>query len=143
MTVMMDGEANEAVGFYSPPDHWVWRLDKVREIARALDPVLYGVVALYVIGSTREATAGPESDIDLLVHFRGSNEQKEDLLAWLHEWSVALDQENRERTGCETEGILDVHIITDEDIENKDSWASHIGSLYGAAKEISLGEKGI
>ena len=141
MTVLMDGEANEAVGIISPPDHWVWRMNKVQEIAGALDPDLYGVVALYVAGSTGEATAGPESDIDLLVHFRGSNEQKEDLLARFDEWSNALDKENKDRTGCETKGILDVHIITDSDIEEKNSWTSHIGSLYGAVEEIPLGKK--
>ncbi len=140
MTVMMDGEANEAVGFFSPPDHWVWRLEKVKEIARSLDSDLYGVVALYVIGSTREATAGPGSDIDLLVHFRGNDEQKEDLLVWFDEWSIKLDRENKDRTGHETEGILDVHIITDRDIETRNSWASHIGSLYGAAQKIPLGQ---
>ena len=40
-------------------------------IAAELDRERFGVVALYLFGSVKNATAGPGSDIDLLVHFRG------------------------------------------------------------------------
>ncbi|MCK4717024.1 MAG: nucleotidyltransferase domain-containing protein, partial [Thermoplasmata archaeon] len=141
LSVIMDGEANSALAYITPPDHWVWRMKKVEEIARALDTEVYCVQALYVFGSTKEATAGPASDIDLLIHFKGNEEQREALLSWLHEWSTRIAEENKGRTGVQVNGILDVHIITDEDIENKNSWATHIGSPYGAAKEIPLQHK--
>jgi predicted nucleotidyltransferase len=111
---------------------------KVKEIAKALDPELFGVHKMYLVGSVKDYTAGPASDIDLLVHFRGSKEKKEDLLAWFREWSRTLDRENKERTGYETGGLLDVHIITDQDIEERTSWAAHIDSDYGSAREIPL-----
>ena len=139
LEVIMDGEANEALAYLAQPDHSEWRMMKVKEIARALDPKLYGVKKLYLIGSVKDYTAGPASDIDLLVHFDGPREKKEDLLAWFREWSRTLDRENKERTGYETGGLLDVHIITDEDIEGRDSWAVHIDSKYGSAKEIPVG----
>ncbi len=138
ISVIMDGEANSALAYIMPPDHWVWRMKKVEEIAKAMDAALYGVEALYVFGSTNEATAGPESDIDLLIHFQGNDEQRENLLSWLHEWDVKIAEENSERTGLSTEKILDIHIITDDDILKKNSWATHINSMDGAAKKISL-----
>jgi len=36
------------------------------------------------------------------------------------------------------EGILDVHLVTNEDIRNNTSWASHITSRYGTARKIQL-----
>lgn len=138
VSVAMDGEANEAMAYMVPTDHWVWRMDKVRELADQLNPERYGVVALYVFGSTQEGTAGPKSDIDLLVHIRGSKEQQEDLLAWFEEKDKVLCQENEKRTGMKTELILDVHLITDEDIKNNTSWACHLHAQTGAAKPVPL-----
>ncbi len=138
LSVIMDGEAGEALGYLKPPDHWSWRMQKVEEIAETLDPKLYGIESLYLIGSTKEGTAGPASDIDLLVHFKGTEEQKEKLLAWFEKYGKKLDEENKERTGLKTGGLLDVHIITNEDIKKKDSWATHITSPYMSVKKIPL-----
>ena len=134
----MDGEAGEALAYLKSPDHWSWRMQKVEEIAEKLDSELYGVESLYLIGSTIEGTAGPASDIDLLVHFKGTEEQKEKLMAWFDKFGKKLDEENKERTGFKTGGLLDVHIITDEDIKKKDSWATHMTSPYMSVKKIPL-----
>ena len=40
-------------------------------IAADLDAERFGVEALYVFGSVKNATAGPGSDIDLLIHVEG------------------------------------------------------------------------
>ena len=138
LSVVMDGEANEALAYLKPPDHQTWRAQKIEEIAQALDPVLYGIQAMYLIGSTKDGSAGPTSDIDLLVHFKGTEEQKDKLMVWFEEWGKKLARENKERTGFETEGLLDVHIITDEDIKKKNSWASHITSPYQTVRKIPL-----
>jgi len=138
LSVIMDGEAGEALCYFKSPDHWSWRMQKVQEIAEKLDSEIYGIESLYLIGSTKEGTAGPASDIDLLVHFTGTEEQKDKLMAWFNKFSKKLDEENKERTGLNTEGILDVHIITDEDIKKKDSWATHITSPYMSVKKIPL-----
>jgi len=119
--------------------HWRWRLRMAEKLASCIDAVHYGVVGLYIFGSTKNATAGPGSDIDLLVHFKGSNQQREELCAWLDGWSLSLSQINFERTGFSTEGLLDVHIITDDDIANKTSYAIKIGAVTDAARPLTLG----
>ncbi len=138
LSVIMDGEAGEALAFLKPPDHWSWRMQKVEEIAEALDPEIYGIESIYLIGSTKDGSAGPASDIDLLVHFKGTEEQREKLQAWFEEWGKKIDEENKQRTGIATGDLLDVHIITDEDIKKKTSWASHITSPYMSVKKINL-----
>jgi pyruvate,water dikinase len=138
LAVVMDGEANEALAYLKPADHLTWRTQKIEEIAQALDPELYGIQGMYLIGSTKDGSAGPTSDIDLLVHFKGTEEQKDKLMVWFDEWGKKLAKENKERTGFATEGLLDVHIITDEDIKKKNSWASHITSPYQTVRKISL-----
>ncbi|HGY11708.1 MAG TPA: pyruvate, phosphate dikinase, partial [Desulfobacterales bacterium] len=138
VSVIMDGEAGEALGYLKPPDHWKWRMNKTEEIAEALDPELFGVKALYLIGSTKDGSAGPASDIDLIVHFNGTEEQREKLMAWFHRWSKKLDEENQQRTGLQTEGLLDVHIVTDKDIKEKTSFAVKIGAVTDAARELPV-----
>ena len=138
LSVIMDGEANEALAYVKPADHLTWRTLKIEEIAQALDPELYGIQGVYLIGSTKDGSAGPTSDIDLLVHFKGTDEQKDKLMAWFDEWGKKLAKENKERTGFETDDLLDVHIITDEDIKKKSSWASHITSPYQTVRKINL-----
>lgn len=137
-SIIMDGEAGEALAYLKPPDHWDWRMQKVHEIASALDPSIYGIKALYLIGSTKDGSAGPASDIDLIVHFNGNEEQREILENWFSQWGKKLEKENQERTGIRTEGLLDVHIITDEDIKKNTSWASHLTSPYLGVKKIQL-----
>ena len=137
----MDGEACEALAYLKSPDHWSWRMQKVEEIAESLDPDLYKVESLYLIGSTKEGTAGPASDIDLLIHFKGNEEQKENLIAWFNRYDKKIEEENRQRTGIKTDGLLDIHIITDEDIKKKDSWSTHITSPYMSVKKIPLKKK--
>ncbi|MFO7992343.1 MAG: PEP/pyruvate-binding domain-containing protein [Thermoplasmata archaeon] len=138
LSVVMDGEANEALAYLRSPDHWEWRMQMVKKMAKKMDSTLYGVKDLYLVGSTKEATAGPRSDIDLIVHFVGSQEQKDKLENWFNTWDNKLVEENRKRTGEEMDSILDVHYVTDEDIENNSSWAAHINSRYRAATKIPL-----
>ena len=108
------------------------------KIASELDAEKFNVRAFYIFGSTKNASAGPGSDIDVLIHFRGSEKQKEELMLWLEGWSLCLAEMNYLRTGYKTRNMLDVHIITDEDIKKGDSYASKIGAVTDAAKEIPL-----
>jgi len=109
-----------------------------QRVASELDGRLFGVKALYVIGSTKNATAGPQSDIDLLLHFQGTNKQRLELMLWLQGWSLCLDEMNYQRTGYRSNGLLDIHMITDKDIANKTSYAVKIGAVTDAARLLAL-----
>jgi predicted nucleotidyltransferase len=121
------------------PD-WRWRARMAESVAARLDPRRFGVQALYVFGSTKNATAGPASDIDLLVHFVGTDTQRRDLERWFEGWSLSLSEINYLRTGYRTDGLLDVHIVTDDDIARGTSYAAKIGAVTDAARELPLGE---
>jgi pyruvate,water dikinase len=123
----------------SSTDHWAWRLQMARLIASRLDADRFGVTAMYVIGSTKNATAGPASDIDLLVHFHGTEKQRKQLLTWFEGWSLGLDEANFIRTGQRTGGLLDIHFVTDNDIAMKSSFAVKINSPTDPARPLPLG----
>jgi len=108
-------------------------------IAAHLPVNRFGVLALYLCGSTKNATAGPQSDIDLIVHFTGSDEQKQLLLNWFEGWSLSLAEMNYLRTGYHVNGILDLHFITDSDIETRSSFATKINAVTDAARPLRLG----
>ncbi len=115
---------------------WRWRYYMAKQIADRLDFERYGVKGVYLIGSTNTGTAGPGSDIDLLIHVQGSLEQRQELDQWLAGWSQALAEVNYLRTGYRTEGLLDVHYITDHDIEQKTSFAIKIGAITDPAHPL-------
>jgi pyruvate, water dikinase len=119
--------------------HWQWRLRNVEKLAAKIDPERFGVVGFYVFGSTKNATARAESDIDILIHFRGKESQKHDLMMWLEGWSLSLAQINFIRTGHKTSGLLDVHIVTDKDISDRNSFAIKIGAVTDAARPLNIG----
>jgi len=121
--------------------HWRWRLRSVENIAAKLDPKRFGVKGFYIFGSTKNATAGPSSDIDILIHFDGSTNQRKDLTSWLEGWSLSLDQINYLRTGYKSDGLLDIHIITNKDIEKRTSYAVKIGAMTDAALPLQVGSE--
>jgi predicted nucleotidyltransferase len=123
----------------SREDHWRWRFQTAERIAALMDAERFGVKAAYLIGSTKNATAGPKSDIDLLIHFDGEDQQRNDLLTWLDGWSLSLSEFNERRTGYKTEGLLDIALITDEDIKNRTSYAVKIGATSDAAFPLTIG----
>jgi pyruvate,water dikinase len=100
---------------------WRWRFYMAQRLAERLDPEYFGVKGVYLIGSTNTGNAGPGSDIDLIIHFEGQEKQRQELLQWLEGWSLCLSEMNYLKTGYTSEGLLDVHLITDEDIANNSS----------------------
>ena len=60
-------------------------------------------------------------------------------MLWLDGWSRSLAEINYLRTGYRTDGLLDVHLVTDEDIARKTSYAAKIGAVTDAARPLPLG----
>jgi len=117
---------------------WRWRYYMAEQLASSLDPELYGVQAIYLFGSVNNGTAGPHSDIDMLVHFRGTPEQRSDLEKWLNGWSLCLAEINYLKTGYKMNGLLDIHFINDEDIKNKTSYAIKIDNITEPARKLTM-----
>ncbi|MCK4305969.1 MAG: nucleotidyltransferase domain-containing protein [Candidatus Eisenbacteria sp.] len=157
LRVPMNADLNEALGMLVAPDeddaqkpvvgagpareplqYWSWRLKMAEQIAAEMEPDRFGVEAIYIFGSTKNATAGPGSDIDLLIHFRGSEEQRRELMSWLKGWSLCLGEVNYLRTGYRTRELLDIHIVTDQDIAERTSYAVKIGAITDAARELQM-----
>ena len=121
-------------------DGWKWRYYMAEKISALVDLKAFSVKGIYLFGSTSSCTARLNSDIDLLVHFDGTDQQKQELNTWLKGWSMALSEMNYLKTGYQTDGLLDVHYVTDRDIESKDSYASKINSIYDPAVALKLRE---
>lgn len=159
LRVLMNADLDEAVGYLASPrseaepvsvvdkrdrykeNYWHWRMQAAKQIAALIDPERFGIVGFYIFGSTKNATAGPGSDIDLLIHFRGTPDQLEKLMHWFEGWSLSLGEFNYLRTGYKSDGLLDVHIITDKDIADKSSYAVKIDAATDAARPLAMGEK--
>jgi predicted nucleotidyltransferase len=122
----------------SDNNDWQWRFHKIEEIAARIDPKKYGIKGFYLFGSTKNATAGPCSDIDILIHFCGSEKQKKKLQLFFNKWSQQLAKKNFRKTGCKSNGLLDVHLVTDEDINQQTSWAVHIGAITNPARRLRM-----
>ena len=159
LRILMNADLGKAIGYLAPPsvtsdeehaaaaqrpveprseDYWRWRLRMAEQLARCVKRERFGVRALYLFGSTANATAGPGSDIDLLVHVQGSPEQLRDLTVWLEGWSLSLAEQNYLRTGYKTDGLLDVHLVTDADIAARTSYAVKIGAVTDPAWPLAL-----
>ncbi len=116
-------------------EHWKWRMKMSQKVAEATDLAYYGIKALYLCGSTKNAASGPASDIDLIVHFDGDETQKKELSNYMKGWGLALAELNASKTGYRIdESLIDLHIITDADIESKNSFACMINSVNNSAR---------
>jgi len=159
MQLLMNAELDKAVGLLavpgkenalpaerdlleevSPENYWHWRYHMAEQIACQIDPEQSGVAGIYLFGSTMNGSAGPASSIDILIHFRGTDAQREILVNWLEGWSLCLDEMNYLRTGYRSRGLLDFHIVTDEDIANKTSYAVKINAVTDAARPLKMKE---
>ena len=155
LQVLMNADLDEAVGYFTSPshaqpgvterkaepahvteEHWRWRLRMAEHMAAELDAARYGVKGLYIFGSTKNATAGPGSDIDLLVHLAGDDHSCPELQAWMEGWSLCLSQMNYLRTGYRTDGLLDVKYVIDADFDIHSSFASKIGAITDPARPL-------
>jgi hypothetical protein len=119
-------------------NNWQWRYRMVERIASEIEADRFGVAGFYVFGSTKNASARAESGIDVIVHFRGTDDQLTKLQTWLEGWSLCLSEMNYIRTGHKSNGLLNVHIVTDADIERKVGFAAKIGAITDAARPLAM-----
>ncbi len=117
---------------------WRWRQHMAERLAASLDSQHFGVKSVFLFGSTNDGTAGLRSDIDLIIHFEGSEAQKAELFHWLEGWSLCLDEMNYLKTGYRMNGLLDIHIITDDDIARKTCFAIKIDLATDPAYRLKL-----
>ena len=125
----------------SPENHWRWRQRIAERIAEEIDAGRFGVQAMYLLGSTKNATAGPASDIDLLIVAEPAPERRRELELWLDGWSRALAETNFLRTGHRLEGLLDPHFVTADDVRAGRGPAAKIDAVTDAARALTLGRR--
>ena len=117
--------------------HWKWREKMAYAIAEQADFERLGIKAIYVIGSTQEATAGAASDLDLLIHTDADERQKELIKTWMDGWSKSLAEVNYERTGYHIKSLIDLHFVTTEELKDKkNSFAAMVGNHEHSAKPV-------
>jgi hypothetical protein len=156
--VALDADADEALAYLASPanaaataSHPVrregsdeaarWRLRMAERLAADLDGERFGVRALYLIGSTKNGTARAESDIDLIVHVSGAPAQREALALWLDGWSRCLAEMNFWRTGVQRDGLLDVHLVEDDDIAQRRGVAIKLDAVTDPARPLPLASR--
>lgn len=125
----------------SQEEPWRWRLSMAERLAADADPARFAVKAMYVFGSTKNGTARPDSDIDLLVHADPTPEQRVALESWLDGWSACLAEVNYLRTGHRRERMLTAHIVSTADVEAGSGYAKKIGAPKDPARPLKLGVK--
>ncbi|MFH2095415.1 MAG: nucleotidyltransferase domain-containing protein, partial [Bacteroidota bacterium] len=117
--------------------HWKWRNEMVGLMMKHIKPDEFGIISVYLIGSTKNGNPGPGSDIDLIIHHTGDHAKTNAMKQWFEGWSLCLAYMNFRQTGYRMdEGIIDLHLIRDEDIEKRTSYATMIGSCMNSAKQI-------
>jgi hypothetical protein len=161
LRVLLNADLDQAIGFLAHPqqgigsiesetetvdrganEHWRWRFRMAQKIAAELNPQQFAVKAFYLIGSTKNATAGPASDIDVLLHVQGSEQQNKELRLWLDGWSRCLAEINFLRTGYRSDGLLDVHLVTDKDIDERSTFAVKIDAVTDPARKLAMKDSG-
>ncbi len=123
---------------HEPRQFWRWRFRMAERMVRALDIKKFPVRGVYLYGSVKNGTARPDSNIDLLVHFGGDLQQREELACWFEGWSLALAEMNYSRTGVRMAKMLHVTFLTDDEVESGAGLAAKIGAVTNAARQLDL-----
>ena len=101
------------------PEHWRWRQRFAERIAASIDPVRFGVEAIYLYGSTEAGDANVGSDIDLLVVCGNDTQRIAELKLWLEGWSLCLAEISFQLYGFPSEGLLDVKVLPSSQAEEE------------------------
>lgn len=115
-----------------------WRKRMAESMALKLDGKRFGVKGLYSLGTVFNETAGPNSDIDLLVHFDGNDEQKKELLLWFEGWNHALSLINYNKSGYIVDPILDISFIKEENAKDQKYYTDIMDPKNNASRKLKL-----
>ncbi len=115
-----------------------WRKRMAESVALKLDPKRFGVKEVYLYGTVFNETATSNSDIDLLVHFDGNDEQYKELKVWFEGWNHCLSQLNYNRSGYSIENFLDITFITDNEIKEQKYYSDLMEPANHTAKKMQL-----
>jgi len=159
LKVFMNADAEEAMAIIAEPslkifyntsniaeinenssEHWQIRTKMAEKLASELDPDYFGVKGVYLFGTTYNKTATFNSDIDLLIDFAGTEEQKKLLGVWFDAWDSALKDIIYELTGIKIQKLLDIYYFSSE-LEEKDNYfAQIINPEKKLSKKLKLAE---
>jgi len=162
LRVLMNADRGLAVGFLAPPeaavraacpsggaglredeDHSHWRLRMAERIAFHCGDPKWGVRGVYLIDADEGREADPAAPIELIVHFLGNSRQRKELETWLQGWSLSLAEANYLRTGFHSDGLLDIHFLTDEKIRGVRDVAVRLDAGPDVVRELPLGPRSL
>ena len=73
--------------------------------------------------------------------FQGRSQQRKDLELWLQGWSLSLAEMNYFRTGFHSEGLLEVHYLTEDKLRGEKDVAARLKVASDTVRELTLGPK--
>jgi len=157
LRILLNADDEEAVGYLTDPstrtfynssnitkadvnfnEPWQMRTRIAENIASKLDGQKYGVKSIYLFGTTFIKTATMNADVDLAVHFVGTEEQKMLLNQWFKGWNDSLADINYYQTGIRTEKFIDVFYITDEDIKDKTFYSELVNTSNNKSRLLQM-----
>ncbi len=108
-----------------------------RKIADTMNMEAFGVKGVYMIDDKGDGKNHMGNDIILLIHVE-SDCNAVPLRNWLDGWNRALTTIKQLETGQSVDYIINVHLVTDKDIDNGDSYALKIHSLTDQAIPLRI-----
>ena len=160
LRVLMNADRELAVGFFAPPEAAVrtacesgpagprededaarWRQRMAERVAYHCGGQRWGVRGVYYLDESESAEIDPAAPIRLVLHFLGGGRQRKEIETWLQGWSLSLAEMNYFRTGFHSEGLLDVHFLTDEKVRGERDVAARLKVASDAVRELPLGPK--
>lgn len=113
-----------------------WRSRMVEAFVSSIDTTRFGVVGIYITGSVLDGTAKPSSDIDLVVHFEGTETQKNELLIWCEGWNTVLSHINYNRSGFKIDKLLDILLVDENILDNNKFYADLLNPTKMKSKRL-------
>ncbi len=162
LRVVMNADQESAVGYFAPPeaavraaaggaaagpgpddDQYRWRLRMAERIAFHCGAQKWGVRGVYYVDPSDGGEVDPASPLRLVVHFLGGGRQRKEMETWLQGWSLSLAEMNYFRTGFHSDGLLEVHFLTDEKVRGEKDVAVRLKVGSDAVRELALGPKSL